>query len=90
MKTLEPTIVWNHFYEITQIPRPSKKEDKVRAYLDEFGKKYNLTTVTDKAGNVLITKPATPGYEKEKTVILQSHMDMVCEKKQRCGTQFRN
>ena len=39
MKTLEPTIVWNHFYEITQIPRPSKKEDKVRAYLDEFGKK---------------------------------------------------
>ena len=80
MKTLEPTIVWNHFYEITQIPRPSKKEDKVRAYLDEFGKKHNLTTVTDKAGNVLITKPATPGYEKEKTVILQSHMDMVCEK----------
>ena len=80
MKTLEPTIVWNHFYEITQIPRPSKKEDKVRAYLDEFGKKYNLTTVTDKAGNVLITKPATPDYENEKTVILQSHMDMVCEK----------
>ena len=80
MKTLEPTIVWNHFYEITQIPRPSKKEDKVRAYLDEFGKKPNLTTVTDKAGNVLITKPATPGYENEKTIILQAHMDMVCEK----------
>ena len=80
MKTLEPTIVWNHFYEITQIPRPSKKEDKVRAYLDEFGKKHNLTTVTDKAGNVLITKPATPGYENEKTIILQAHMDMVCEK----------
>lgn len=80
MKTLEPTIVWNHFYEITQIPRPSKKEDKVRTYLDEFGKKHNLTTVTDKAGNVLITKPATPGYENEKTIILQAHMDMVCEK----------
>ena len=80
MKTLEPTIVWNHFYEITQIPRPSKKEDKVRAYLDEFGKKHNLTTATDKAGNVLITKPATPGYENEKTIILQAHMDMVCEK----------
>ena len=80
MKTLEPTIVWNHFYEITQIPRPSKKEDKVRAYLDEFGKKHNLTTVTDKAGNMLITKPATPGYENEKTIILQAHMDMVCEK----------
>ena len=80
MKTLEPTIVWNHFYEITQIPRPSKKEDKVRTYLEEFGKKHNLTTVTDKAGNVLITKPATPGYENEKTIILQAHMDMVCEK----------
>ena len=80
MKTLEPTIVWNHFYEITQIPRPSKKEDKVRTYLDEFGKKHNLTTVTDKAGNVLITKPATPGYENKKTMILQAHMDMVCEK----------
>lgn len=80
MKTLEPTIVWNHFYEITQIPRPSKKEDKVRTYLDEFGKKHSLTTVTDKAGNVLITKPATPGYENKKTIILQAHMDMVCEK----------
>ena len=60
--------------------KSSKKEDKVRAYLDEFGKKHNLTTVTDKAGNVLITKPATPGYENEKTIILQAHMDMVCEK----------
>jgi len=80
MKTLEPTVVWNHFYEITQIPRPSKKEDKVRAYLKDFGTKYNLHTKTDKAGNVLITKPATFGYENEKTIILQAHMDMVCEK----------
>ena len=80
MKTLEPTIVWNYFYEITQIPRPSKKEDKVRAYLEDFGKKNNLPTVIDKAGNVLITKPATPGYEDGKTLILQAHMDMVCEK----------
>jgi len=80
MKTLEPTVVWNHFYEITQIPRPSKKEDKVRAYLKNFGVQYNLHTKTDEAGNVLITKPATPGYENEKTIILQAHMDMVCEK----------
>ena len=80
MKTLEPTIVWNYFYEITQIPRPSKREDKVRTYLKEFGEKHNLTTQTDKAGNVLITKSATPGYEKQKTIILQAHMDMVCEK----------
>ena len=80
MKDLQPQIVWNHFYEITQIPRPSKKEEKIRAYLQEFGKKNNLPTRTDEAGNVLITKPATPGYENKKTVILQSHMDMVCEK----------
>ena len=80
MKDLQPQIVWNHFYEITQIPRPSKKEEKIRAYLQEFGKKHNLPTRTDEAGNVLITKPGTPGFENKKTVILQSHMDMVCEK----------
>ena len=78
MKDLQPQIVWNHFYEITQIPRPSKKEEKIRAYLQEFGKKHNLPTRTDEAGNVLITKPGTPGFENKKTVILQSHMDMVC------------
>ncbi|VBB44794.1 Cytosol non-specific dipeptidase [uncultured Paludibacter sp.] len=80
MKNLEPQIVWNFFHEITQIPRPSKKEDKIRAYLQEFGEKMNLPAKTDNAGNVLITKPATSGYEDKPTVILQSHMDMVCEK----------
>ncbi|NLO71430.1 MAG: aminoacyl-histidine dipeptidase [Porphyromonadaceae bacterium] len=86
MKNLQPQIVWNHFYEISQIPRPSKKEDKIRAYLQEFGAKNNFETKTDKAGNVLITKPATPGYEDKKTVILQAHMDMVCEKNS--GVEF--
>lgn len=80
MKNLEPNIVWNYFHEITQIPRPSKKEDKIRAYLQEVGAKLNLPTKTDEAGNVLISKPATPGYEMKDTVILQAHMDMVCEK----------
>ena len=59
---------------------PSKKEDKIIAYLQEFGKKFNLETHLDEVGNVLIKKPATPGMEGHKTVILQSHMDMVCEK----------
>lgn len=90
MKNLEPKIVWNQFYEITQIPRPSKKEEKIRAYLQEFGKKLNLPTKTDEAGNVLITKPATPGYDTKKTVILQSHMDMVCEKNSGVEHDFEN
>lgn len=90
MRDLQPKIVWNYFYEITQIPRPSKKEDKIRAYLLEFGKKNNFQTRTDDAGNVLITKPATPGFENKKTVILQSHMDMVCEKNNNVEHDFEN
>ncbi|HJV78000.1 MAG TPA: aminoacyl-histidine dipeptidase [Paludibacter sp.] len=80
MKTLEPIALWNFFHEITQIPRPSKKEEHIIAYLKAFGEKHNLTTKTDAAGNVLITKASTKGYENRKTIILQAHMDMVCEK----------
>lgn len=80
MKTLEPTALWSFFHEINQIPRPSKKEERMIAYLKDFGKKHNLSTKIDEAGNVLICKPATAGYEKHKTIILQSHLDMVCEK----------
>lgn len=80
MKTLEPSTLWNFFHEITQIPRPSKKEEQIIAYLKAFGEKQNLTTKIDETGNVLISKPATKGYENHKTVILQSHVDMVCEK----------
>jgi len=80
MKSLEPIPVWSFFHEITQIPRPSKKEERIIAYLKDFGKKKKLETKTDAAGNVLIYKPATKGYETHKTVILQSHIDMVCEK----------
>lgn len=78
--TLQPERLWKEFDAICQIPHPSKKEEKMIAYLQEFGKKHNLETRTDKAGNVLIRKPATSGYENKPTVILQSHMDMVCEK----------
>ena len=80
MKLLEPQAVWNYFYELTQIPRPSKKEEKVIAYLQEFGKKHNLKTKTDAAGNILISKAATKENESRDTIILQAHMDMVCEK----------
>src|ERR1035437_1310417 len=80
MITLKPALVWNFFHEINQIPRPSKKEERIIAYLKDFGEKYNLLTKIDETGNVLISKPATTGYEKHKTVILQSHIDMVCEK----------
>jgi dipeptidase D len=80
MKTLEPSALWNFFHEITQIPRPSKKEHLVIAYLKAFGEKHKLTTKVDAAGNVLISKPATARNENRKTIILQAHMDMVCEK----------
>ena len=77
---LKPEKMWRYFHEITQIPRPSKKEEQIRNYLVDFGKKYKLETIVDDIGNVLIRKNATSGFENRKTVVLQSHMDMVCEK----------
>lgn len=79
-KDLKPAGVFHFFEEICQVPRPSKKEEKIIAYLKSFGEKYKLETLVDEAGNVLIKKPASPGMENRKTVILQSHVDMVCEK----------
>lgn len=80
LNTLQPSEVWKHFEDICQIPRPSKKEDKIIEFLIDFGKSLNLETKRDEIGNVLIKKPATAGKENLKTVVLQSHMDMVCEK----------
>lgn len=80
MKNLEPNQLWSYFHDITQIPRPSKKEEKVIAYLKKFSETNMLEYKIDAAGNVLICKPATAGYENSKKVILQAHMDMVCEK----------
>lgn len=79
-KDLQPAVVFHYFEEVCQVPRPSKKEEKIRAYLLEFAKKHGLAAKTDEAGNVLIEKPASAGKENLKTVVLQSHMDMVCEK----------
>lgn len=80
LKNLKPSEVWNYFEQICQIPRPSKKEEKVIEFLVKFAKELNLECNVDKVGNVLIKKSATKGNENMKTVLLQSHMDMVCEK----------
>ena len=77
---LKPKSVFDHFARINAIPRPSKREEKMIAYLKEWGESHGLDTRVDKVGNVIIRKPATPGYEDRKTVILQSHFDMVCDK----------
>lgn len=77
---LHPKAVFDCFAEINKIPRPSHKEQKMGAFLVEYGKKLGLETLQDATGNVLIRKPASPGLENLKTTVLQSHMDMVCEK----------
>jgi dipeptidase D len=80
IRKLEPKQLWNYFHEITQIPRPSKKEKRIVEYMKEFGKKHNLETIEDKVGNVIIRKPATKGMENRKGVIFQTHLDMVPQK----------
>lgn len=77
---LEPQTVWQNFRSLTQIPRPSGKRDAITQFLVDFGKKLNLSTFVDDAGNVIIRKPATAGMENRKGVILQAHMDMVPQK----------
>lgn len=79
-KDLKPKSVFRFFEEINRIPRPSKHEEKMIAYLKEFGNERGLETVVDATGNVLIRKPATKGHEGASKLILQSHMDMVCDK----------
>ena len=80
IKDLKPAEIWKYFDEITKIPRPSKKEEKIIQYLLDFAKKHKLEAEKDEAGNVVIRKAGTAGKENHKTVILQSHSDMVCEK----------
>jgi dipeptidase D len=77
IRNLEPKVVWEHFYSLTQIPRPSKKEEKVRAFMKKFGEDLGLETIEDEVGNIIIRKPATPGMEDRKGVVMQGHLDMV-------------
>lgn len=85
---LQPGLIWKYFEEILQIPRASKQEGKILLYLEEFAKKQKLTFKQDQKGNILISKPASPGYENHEKVFLQSHVDMVCEKNESVQHDF--
>ncbi|MGE5448199.1 MAG: aminoacyl-histidine dipeptidase [Bacteroidales bacterium] len=80
LKNLTPQPLWSYFEEICQVPRPSKKEEKIIRFLLDFAQSKGLEAKKDEIGNILIKKPASPGRENDQTVILQSHVDMVCEK----------
>lgn len=80
VRQLEPQILWNHFEDLNVVPRPSKKEEKVRAFMRAFGEKLQLEVIEDAIGNIIVKKPATPGMENKKTAILQAHLDMVHQK----------
>ena len=80
IRSLEPLVLWNHFADLNAVPRPSKKEGRVIAFMKAFGENLNLATSVDSTGNVLIKKPATTGMENHQTIVLQSHLDMVHQK----------
>ncbi|MBG6128888.1 dipeptidase D [Aquimarina sp. EL_43] len=80
IRSLEPKVIWNKFADLNAVPRPSKKEERVIAFMKNFGESLGLTTEIDKVGNVLIRKPATSGMEDRKVVVMQSHLDMVHQK----------
>ena len=81
VRNQEPKILWNHFADINAIPRASKKEDRIVEFMVSFGKKLGFETIVDPVGNVIIRKPASSGMENRKIVVLQSHLDMVHQKK---------
>ncbi|HKK12042.1 MAG TPA: aminoacyl-histidine dipeptidase, partial [Flavobacteriaceae bacterium] len=80
IRQLEPKVLWNKFADLNAVPRPSKKEERVIRFMKDFGHQLGLETFEDKVGNVIIKKPATPGMEDRKTVVMQSHLDMVHQK----------
>ncbi|WP_313503283.1 aminoacyl-histidine dipeptidase [Kaistella carnis] len=80
LSQLEPQIIWKNFAALNSVPRPSKKEEKVIEFIKNFGEKLNLETTVDEVGNVIIKKPATAGMEDRKPIVMQSHLDMVCQK----------
>ncbi len=80
IRNLEPKALWNKFADLNAVPRPSKKEERVIQFIKDFGESLGLVTQTDKVGNVLIKKPATHGLDNRKTVVMQSHLDMVHQK----------
>lgn len=87
---LEPSILWQRFYEITRVPRPSKKEGKILEHMRKVFKELNISFKEDKEGNIVATVPATKGYENSPKVVLQGHVDMVCEKNKETKHDFEN
>jgi len=90
ISNLEPQGLWGYFEDLCKVPRPSKKEEKVIAFLMNWAKENNIEAIKDEIGNILMKKPATPGMENRKTIIMQSHMDMVCEKNNDTVHDFDN
>ncbi|MDF2447613.1 MAG: aminoacyl-histidine dipeptidase [Bacteroidota bacterium] len=88
IRQLEPTALWNFFTDLNAVPRPSKKEERVIAFMKNFGQKLNLPTQVDEVGNVIIKKAATKGMEDRVTVVLQSHLDMVHQKNSATNFDF--
>ncbi len=80
LSNIEPQIIWKNFSKLNAVPRPSKKEERVIAFIKDFGENLGLETTVDEVGNVIIRKPATAGMENRKSIVLQSHLDMVCQK----------
>lgn len=90
IKDLQPSKVWENFYLLTRVPRPSKHEEKVREFLLDWAKERNIEAFTDKTGNVIMRVPATPGYENKKGIVFQGHMDMVPQKNADTVHDFEN
>lgn len=90
LSNLKPELVWKYFEEITQVPHPSKKEEKIREYMINWAKSLGLEYKSDALGNLVIKKPATPGMENRKSVCIQGHLDMVCEKNSDVEFDFDN
>ena len=88
IRQLEPAALWQNFYNLTRVPRPSHKKEEIGLFLENFGKSLGLETLRDEIGNVLVRKPATPGMENRKAVVLQAHMDMVPQKNSNVAHDF--
>ncbi|MBK5192584.1 MAG: cytosol nonspecific dipeptidase, partial [Flavobacteriaceae bacterium] len=88
IRAQEPKNLWSNFADLNEVPRPSKKEERVIEFIKNFGKHLKLETLVDKVGNVIIKKPATKGMENRKPVVLQSHLDMVHQKNNSTNFNF--
>ncbi|MDG2470801.1 MAG: aminoacyl-histidine dipeptidase [Pirellulaceae bacterium] len=90
VRELEPRRLWNHFTDLNSVPRPSKKEEQVIQFAKNFGESLGLETIVDSIGNVIIRKPATSGMEDRLPIVMQSHLDMVCQKNEKTAFDFES